>query len=76
MIILKKPLEKPDLEYLSNFEKKYDIDLWKLAINERHFYKHNKFYKITTNHILKILEQECRLFENILDEIKPELYFY
>ena len=72
---IKKTLEKPDLEYLSNFEKKYDIDLWKLAINERHFYKHNKFYKITTNHILKILEQECRLFENILDEIKPDYIF-
>ena len=68
---IKKTIEKPDLEYLSNFEKKYEINLWNLTINERHFYKHNKFYKFTTNQILKILEQECKLFENILDEIKP-----
>ena len=68
---IKKTIEKPDLEYLSNFEKKYNIDLWKLIINERHFYKHNKFYKFKTNQILKILEQECKLFESILEEIKP-----
>jgi len=68
---IKKVIEKPDLEYLSNFEKKYEINLWNLTINERHFYKHNKFYKFTTNQILKILEQECKLFESILDEIKP-----
>jgi len=24
---------KPDLEYLSNFEKKYDVNLWLLAYN-------------------------------------------
>ena len=67
-----KTLEKPDLEYLSNFEKKYNIDLWKLTINERHFYKYNRFYKFTTNQSLKILEQECKLFESILDEVKPD----
>ena len=68
---IKKTTERPDLDYLSNFEKKYNIDLWKLTINERHFYKHNKFYKFKTNEILKMLEQECKLFESILDEIKP-----
>jgi len=72
---IKKVIEKPDLEYLSNFEKKYNIDLWELTINERHFYKHNKFYKFTTNQILKILEQECKLFESIIKEIKPDYLF-
>ena len=28
-------LDKPDLEYLSEFEKKYDVNLWELVINER-----------------------------------------
>ena len=27
-------MKKPDVEYLSNFEKKYEINLWELAINE------------------------------------------
>ena len=30
---------KPNLEYLKDVEKKYDIDIWKLAINERIFYR-------------------------------------
>jgi hypothetical protein len=71
---IKKSIEKPDLEYLANFEKKYHINLWKLAINERHFYKFNRFYKFTTNEILKFLEQECKLFEHVLDEIKPDYF--
>ena len=71
---IKKLTKEPDLEYLSNFEKKYQIDLWKLAINERHFYKFNKFYKFKKNEILLFLEQECKLFEKILDETKPDYF--
>jgi hypothetical protein len=71
---IKKTILKPDLEYLSDFEKKYQIDLWKLAINERHFYRFNRFYKFSTDEILQFLEQECRLFEQILDESKPDYF--
>tara|TARA_Y100001936_G_C16089665_1_gene684919 strand:+ start:1685 stop:3196 length:1512 start_codon:yes stop_codon:yes gene_type:complete len=61
-----------DIEYLSNIEKKYGIDLWKLSINERFFYRFNRFYKFSRNEILSILEQECKFFEKILDEINPD----
>jgi len=67
-------MKKPDLDYLSSFEKKYDIDLWKLAINERMFYRYNRIYKFNKNEILSILEQECKLFEKIFNEIKPDFY--
>jgi hypothetical protein len=63
-----------DTEYLSNFEKKYDIGLWDLAVNERFFHRFNKFYKFSTEEIWSILEQECKFFEKILDEIKPDLF--
>lgn len=63
---------KPDIEYLSNFEIKYGINLWLLAYNERLFFKYNDYYKFTTDEILNILEQECILFEKILDETKPD----
>jgi len=62
----------PDLKYLSYFEKKYDIDLWKLALNERIFYQYNQYYDFSEDEILSILEQECKFFEEILDEIKPD----
>ncbi len=68
------PSEKIDIDYLSNFEKKYEIDLWKLAINERLFYRFNRFHKFKTNEILSILEQECKLFEKILDDVKPDYF--
>ena len=42
---IKKNNQKIDIEYLSNFENTYNINLWKLAINERFFYKLNRFYK-------------------------------
>jgi hypothetical protein len=61
-------------DYLSSFEKKYKINIWELAINERLFYRFNRIYKFSTTEILSILEQECRLFEKILDEIKPDFF--
>mgnify|MGYP001248036304 CR=1 FL=1 len=64
--------KKIDNEYLKNFEKKYSINLWQLGFNERIFYKHNDFYKFSHEEILSILEKECKLYESILDEIKPD----
>jgi len=72
--IIKRTTAKPDLEYLTAFEKKYRINLWKLAINERHFYKFNRFYKFTQEEILRFLEEECKLFETIIDEVKPDYF--
>ena len=71
---IKKTQQQPDLDYLSNFEKKYKIDLWKLALNERFFYTHNRFYKFDKQEILSILEQESKLFEAVLDETKPDYF--
>lgn len=64
----------PDLEYLSYFEKKYDIDLWKLALNERVFYQYNQHHNFSNDEILSILEQECKFFEETLDQIKPDYF--
>lgn len=62
---------KPDVTYLRNFEKKYQIDLWLLAYNERIFFQYNEYHQFTSDEVLSILEQECKLFESILDEINP-----
>jgi len=63
---------KPDLEYLKEFERKYKINLWLLAISERNFYRFNKFHKFSHDEILSITEDECKIFEKILDEVKPD----
>lgn len=66
-----KPNKKPDLDYLQKFEKKYGVDLWKLAYNDRFFYNYNEFYRFSEDEVLSILEQECKFFENVLNEIEP-----
>ena len=68
---ISKPRKKADIEYLNSFEEKYKINLWLLALNERLFSEHNEFYKFSREEILSILEDECKLFEKIL-EVKPE----
>ncbi|EGG41231.1 Hypothetical protein Nlim_2042 [Candidatus Nitrosarchaeum limnium SFB1] len=71
---IKKNQVDPDLNYLLHFEQNYHINLWKSAINERFFYKHNRFYKFKKQEILSILEQELKFFESVLDEIKPDYF--
>jgi len=63
---------KPDISYLKKIESKYNVNLWLLAHNERLLNEFNDYYKFSTNEILLILEQECRLFEKILDEADPK----
>ncbi len=69
---IKKSNKSPDIQYLKNFEKKYEINLWKIAFNDRFFNRYNQYYKFTNDEILKILEQECKFYESILDEVKPD----
>jgi hypothetical protein len=69
---IKKTDLKPDIEYLTNFEERYSIYIWQLGFNERLFYLYNDFYKFTQNEILYILEQECKLYEAILEEVNPD----
>jgi hypothetical protein len=67
--------KSPDLDYLSSFEEKYGIDIWKLAYYDRKFYhKYNEFYKFNGNEILSIIENECKFFESLIKESKPDIY--
>lgn len=64
-----------DVDYLSNFEQKYNIFLWKIIHGDRILTNHdgtNNYHKFQRNEILQILEQECKLYEQILDDIKPD----
>lgn len=63
---------EPDYEYLKLFEERYQINLWTIACNERLFFTYNDYYNFNEKQILSILEQGCKLFEQILDEIKPD----
>jgi hypothetical protein len=64
--------KKPDMDYLKKFEIEYGIDLWNLAYTDRNFYQFNPFYTFKKNEILAIFEQECKFFELVLNETKPD----
>ena len=66
--------QKPDVEYLNSFEQKYDINLWSITSSDRVFNKHNKFYTFSRDEVLKILELECKFFENVLELSKPDFF--
>jgi hypothetical protein len=61
-----------DLEYLSNFEKKYNINLWQIAYSDIVLNKYNNFYKFSYDEIILIYQQICKFFEKIVLEIKPD----
>ena len=67
------PIKNPDLQYLALFEKNYKIQLWKLAISDRIFYHFNDFYNFSKNEILSIIENECKFFEDVLNEKKRKI---
>ena len=69
---ISKTTEKPDTEYLKLIEKKYKINISLLISNKRFFNKWNQYYKFSSDEKLSILEQECKLFEKILDEVQPD----
>ena len=66
--------QKPDLEYLKYIEDKYGINIWLLAYNDRIFYNYNDYRNFTTDEVLFIIEQECKFFESVLDDTKPDYF--
>jgi len=66
--------KKVDLNYIQNFQKKFNINLNELANNDRILNKYNPYYDFSKEEINSILENECKLFETILDEVKPDYF--
>jgi len=63
--------QKPDIEFLQKFEERYGINLWNNIYSERYFYKYNT-HSFSYNDLLRIIEQECKLFEKVIDDVQPQ----
>ncbi len=60
---------------IQNFEKKYNIPAMSIAKNDRIFMeKFNVFHKFSEQEISHIVENECNLFETVLDEVNPDFF--
>ena len=63
--------QKPDIEFLQKFEERYGINLWNIIYSERYFYKYNT-HSFSYDDLLRIIEQECKLFEKVIDDVQPQ----
>ena len=61
-----------DLEFLKKFENKHKLQLWQIILNDRFFYSYNEYYTFNYSEILTILSKECKLFEQIFNDINPD----
>lgn len=61
---------KPNEDYLQSIEKQYRINLFQIADYDQEF--HFAITKATRNKILAVLEQDCRFFESVLNEVNPQ----
>jgi len=65
--------KKADLKYLQKIEGEYQMNLWEIVYMDRHFYaKYNKFHKFSHDEVLKLLDQACRCFEDIIKTVNPD----
>ena len=70
---INKDENKLDLDYLRRIENEYDLNIWKLALNERYFYKFFSFHEFSRDEILLIEQNLCKLFDSIINEHKPDV---
>ena len=64
--------QKTNSDYLDDAGKKYELNLKQLISNDRFFSHHNTFYDFSHDEIISILSHEMKLFENILQDSKPD----
>ena len=65
-------IRKTNSDYLDDAGKKYELNLKQLISNDRFFSHHNTFYDFSHDEIISILSHEMKLFENILQDSKPD----
>ena len=54
-------------------QQKYSLNLWNLIYSERIFHNFNEFYNFRRDELLSILYSECVFFEELLNNIEPDL---
>jgi len=69
---VKKEISGVDTQFLEEFEKKYEINLWSLIYKDRNLYGFNDYYDFDYNEILKITEKSIRFYESIINEVEPQ----
>jgi len=61
-----------DIEYLKKFEKKYNINLSQIIYSDPTFFPIYHNSKFNHKEILSLIEDDCKFYEKILEESKPD----
>ena len=67
-----KPFSKPNIKYLKKIEDEFQINLWKIAYSDPVFFVFNGKSNFEEDEILSLVENDCKLFENVIKEINPD----
>ena len=67
-----KPFSKPNIKYLKKIEDEFQINLWKIAYSDPAFYEFDGKSDFKEDEILSLIEEDCKLFENIIKEVNPD----
>jgi hypothetical protein len=64
----------PDLNYLKKIEKKFQLDFWHILQTDPNFFVFGDSRKnyFTELEIYSLVEDDCKLFEKIIDEVNPD----
>ena len=67
-----KPFSNPNIKYLKKIEDEFQINLWQIAYSDPTFFAFEGKSNFQEDEILSLIEDDCKLFENIIKEINPD----
>ena len=67
-----KLLHSPDISYLKQFEMKYGMNLSQIIFADPTFAASEEPSKFSENEVYSLLEDDCKLYEDVIEKSKPD----
>ncbi|RZD43877.1 MAG: hypothetical protein CXT78_07425 [Thaumarchaeota archaeon] len=67
-----KSFHSPDIKFLKRIEEKYQLNLWHIITTDPNFFTINDKSKFTESEIHSLVEDDCKLFKKIIEDVKPD----
>ena len=68
-----KSFHDPNRSYLKKIEKEFRLNLWKIISADPNFYSFDGLSEFSESEIYSLVENDCKFFEKILNEVKPDI---
>jgi hypothetical protein len=67
-----KSFHNPNMTYLRKIEKEFGLKFWEIINADPNFYSFDGVSRFTESEIYSLIEDDCKFFEKILNEAKPD----